>query len=56
LTKRDEISLKINIPVNYTTTMQNSADSFNYESVGYGQFTEPTLLKPLEHLYFTWSA
>jgi len=52
----DEDSLRMNIPVDYTNTMQNTLDGFNFQSAGYGQFTGVTLLRPLELLYFTYTA
>lgn len=49
----DEDSIRIDIPVNYTNTLANSTDNFNFQNVGYGQFTGVKAYRPLETLYFT---
>jgi hypothetical protein len=49
----EEDSLRIDIPVNYTNTLANSTDNFNFQNVGYGQFTGAKAYRPLEMLYFT---
>jgi hypothetical protein len=48
----DEESLRMDIPVDYTNTLANSLDNFNYQNVGYGQFTGVLPYRPLETLYF----
>lgn len=52
----DEESLRMDIPVDYTSTLQNSIDNFNFQNVAYGQFTGVRALRPLEILYFTYDA
>lgn len=48
----DEDTLRMDIPVNYTNTMQNTINGFHFQNVGYGQFTGVQLYRPLEVLYF----
>lgn len=48
----DEESLRMDIPVDYTTTLANSLDNFAFNSVGYGQFTGVLAYRPLELMYF----
>lgn len=50
----DEESLRMYIPLDYTTTLANSLDNFSFQSAGYGQFTGVIVLRPLEILYFTF--
>jgi hypothetical protein len=54
LLRYDEDSLRMDIPLDYTNTLANSFDSFNYQNVGYGQFTGALAYRPLEMLYFTY--
>lgn len=51
----DEKSIRMNIPVDYTSTLANSNNNFNFENIGYGQFTGVLTLRPQELLYFTYS-
>lgn len=46
-------TLRMDIPVDYNNTLQNTIDGFSYQNVGYGQFTGVTAFRPLEILYFT---
>ena len=48
----DEESLRMDIPVDYTNTLANSLDNFNFQNVGYGQFTGVQAYRPAELLYF----
>ena len=50
----EEESLRMDIPVDYTNTLANSLDNFNFQNVGYGQFTGVQTYRPLEMLYFTF--
>lgn len=54
LSNYDEESLRMDIPVDYTSTLANSIDNFNFQNVGYGQFTGVQAYRPLEMLYFTF--
>jgi hypothetical protein len=47
----DEDSLRMDIPVDYTNTQQNSINGFQFQNVGYGQFTGVLAYRPLEMLY-----
>lgn len=49
----DEKSIRMDIPVDYTNTLANSLDNFNFQNVGYGQFTGVQSYRPLEMMYFT---
>jgi hypothetical protein len=44
----------MDIPVDYTNTLANSLDNFNFQNVGYGQFTGVQTYRPLELLYFSY--
>lgn len=48
----DEESVRMDIPVDYTNTLANSLDNFNFQNAGYGQFTGCLAYRPLEMLYF----
>lgn len=51
----DEDSLRMDIPVDYTNTLQNTINGFQFQNVGYGQYTGPLAYRPAEMLYFTHS-
>jgi len=51
----DEDSVRMDIPVDYTATMANSVNSYQFQNVGYGQFTGAKAYRPLEMLYFDWA-
>ena len=48
----DEDSVRMDIPVNYTNTLQNTINGMQFQNVGYGQFTGVKAYRPLEMLYF----
>lgn len=48
----EEESLRMDIPVDYTSTIANSLDSFNFQNVAYGQFTGVQAYRPRELIYF----
>jgi hypothetical protein len=50
----DEDSLRMDIPVDYTNTLQNTINGAQFQNVGYGQFTGVKAYRPLEMLYFDW--
>ncbi len=50
----DEESVRMDIPLDYTTTLANSLDNFAFQNAGYGQFTGVLAYRPLEMLYFTF--
>lgn len=48
----DEESVRMNIPVDYTNTLANSINNFQFQAAAYGQFTGVQVLRNLEALYF----
>lgn len=50
----DEESLRMDLPVDYTSTLANSLDNFSFQNVGYGQFTGVLAYRPAELLYFKY--
>lgn len=54
LLKYDEESVRMDLPLDYTTTLANSLDNFSFQNAGYGQFTGVLAYRPLEMLYFTY--
>lgn len=50
--RQDVSSLSMEIPVDYTTTIQDTINGFQYESVGYGQFSGVEAFRPAEMIYF----
>tara|TARA_R110000744_G_scaffold41567_1_gene93963 strand:+ start:1214 stop:2206 length:993 start_codon:yes stop_codon:yes gene_type:complete len=48
----DASSLTMEIPVDYTTTIYDTINGFNYQSVGYGQFAGVQAYRPKEMMYF----
>lgn len=47
----DEESLRMSVPLPYTTSLANSINNFQFQNVGYSQFTGVLALRPLEILY-----
>jgi hypothetical protein len=52
LLNHDPKSVRMNVPVPYTTTLPNSLNNFNFSCVGYGTFTGVVALRPQEMLYY----
>lgn len=50
----DEKSLRMDIPVDYTSTLANTVNGFNFENVAYGEFTGVMAIRPKEMLYFDY--
>lgn len=50
--RNDDTSLTMEIPVDYTTTIQDTINGFQYSSVGYGQFSGAEAFRPAEMIYF----
>lgn len=48
-------TLRLDIPVNYTSTLAGTSNNFQWSSVGYGQFTGVQLYRPLNILYFDYA-
>ena len=51
----DEDTLRMDIPVDYTNTLQNTVNGFSFQNAGYGQFTGVRAFRPKEVLYFDWT-
>ena len=51
----DEDTVRMDIPVDYTNTMQNTTNGAQFTNVGYGQFTGVKAYRPKEILYFDWA-
>ena len=54
LTTDDQDSIQMNIPVDYTTTIQDTTNGFQWQSAAYGQYSGVLLGRPLETLYFDY--
>lgn len=52
LLRYDEDSIRMDIPVDYTNTLQNTVNGAQFTNVGYGQFTGVKAYRPDEVLYF----
>ncbi len=50
----DEDTIRMDIPVDYANTLQNTVNGFNFQNAGYGQFTGAVAYRPLEVLYFDY--
>lgn len=51
----DEDTLRMDIPVDYSNTLQNTLNGFQYQNVGYGQYTGVIAFRPLEVLYLDYA-
>lgn len=56
LMNANEDTIRMDIPVDYTNTLQNTINGFQFQNVGYGQFTGVQTYRPREVLYFDWAA
>lgn len=54
LHRYDPESVRMDIPVDYTTTQPNSLNNFSFQDVAYGQYTGVQFLRALEALLFTF--
>lgn len=50
----DEESVRMDLPLDYSTTLANSLDNFSFQNAGFGQFTGVLAYRPLEMLYFQY--
>lgn len=48
----DPESIRMDIPVDFTTTQANTMNNFSFQDAAYGQFTGTQVLRQLEILYF----
>jgi hypothetical protein len=51
----DPETFGMDMPINYTTTIQDTTNGFTWQSVAYGQHTGQALMRPLEVMYFDHS-
>lgn len=51
----DEDSLAMDIPVDYTNTMQNTINGFQFQNVGYGQYTGLLAYRSAEMYYLDYA-
>jgi hypothetical protein len=56
LSNYNENSGRMDIPVDYTNTLQNTLNGFQFESAAYGEYTGFLQYRPAEMLYFDWAA
>lgn len=54
LLNKDPESIRMDIPVDYTTTQPNTNNNFQFQNVGYGQYTGVGVYRNLEVLYFQY--
>ena len=45
----------MDIPNDYTTTLQDTIEGFTYSSAAYATFTGAKAYRPKEMLYFDWA-
>lgn len=55
LSRYDEESYRMDVPLDYTTTLANSLDNFAFQNAGYGQFTGGLAYRPLEMRYYQFA-
>lgn len=54
LYRYEEDSIRMDLPVDYTNTLANSLDNFNYQNAAFGQFTGVMTYRPKELMYFKY--
>lgn len=52
----DPETIRMDIPVDFTTTAPNSLNNFSFQDVAYGQYTGVGIYRPLEVLYYDITA
>jgi len=55
LYRKNPQTIRMDVPVPYTTTAPNTANNFQFQNVAYGQFTGVKAYRPLEVLYFDYT-
>tara|TARA_R110000851_G_scaffold306239_5_gene464509 strand:- start:3044 stop:4057 length:1014 start_codon:yes stop_codon:yes gene_type:complete len=50
--RADDTSFRMDIPVDYTTTITDTVNGFSYQSVAYGSFSSAEAYRPAEMIYF----
>ena len=56
LYNKDAETLRMDIPVDFFLSPAGTANNFNWQGVGAGQFTGTIAYRPAELLYFDWAA
>lgn len=54
LYRNDVRSIRMDIPVDLTTTQPNTVNNFQFQDAAYGQYTGVKAMRPLELLYFDY--
>lgn len=52
LYRKNAESMRMEIPVDYTTTQPNTLNNFQFQNVGYGQYTGLGIFRNLETIYY----
>ena len=55
LYRKDPETIRMDVPVMYTSTAPNTANNFQFQNVAYGQFTGVKAYRPLEVLYYDYN-
>ena len=55
LYRKDLETIRMDVPVMYTSTAPNTANNFQFQNVAYGQFTGVKAYRPLEVLYYDYN-
>lgn len=53
--RNDDASLRMDIPLDYTTTIYDTVNGFDYQSMAYGRFTGVKAYRPAEMIYFDYA-
>lgn len=56
LMRYDEDTIRMDVPVPYANTLQNTINGFQFQNAGYGQYTGAFAYRPLELLYLDWAS
>lgn len=51
----DEDTIRMDVPVDYSNTLQNTINGFNFQNIGYGQVTGAQAYRSREILYLDWN-
>ena len=54
LSVMNDESVRMDVPINLQNTLANTVNGFQYQNVGYGQFTGVMAYRPKELYYFTF--
>jgi hypothetical protein len=56
LYRRNAETVRMDLPVDFILNAPGTANNFNWEGVGAGQFTGAIVYRPAEFMYFDWAA